>query len=89
MRDKCVQEFVVPRQRVPTEVSRAFQSTLISLRNLEQEIKALPADSEELPALRSEVENVKRTVQRLEQQRVRVVKPKAEISYSSIFGETE
>lgn len=87
MQEKCIQEFVVPRGRVPTEVSRAFQAVLVSLRNLEQKIQALPADSDELLALRKELENVKRTLHRTQQQQVRVVKPRAEGTrvYSSVF----
>ncbi len=86
--DKCIQEFVVPRERVTPEVARVFQSILVSLRNLERKIQALPADSAELPALRAELQDLKRTLQRSKQE-VRVDRRPSrdpEIQYSSEFS---
>lgn len=85
MREKCIQEFVVPRERVTPEVSRAFQLILVSLRNLEKEIKALPADSDALPALRADLAKLEKRLQRTRQQEVRVVRGRTQRTYSSIF----
>ena len=89
MKQKRVQEFVVPRGRVPTEVSRAFQSILISLRNLEEGIDASPEDSGELDSIRAQLQELERSTVRREPEQVRVVREhRMEISYSSTFGDT-
>lgn len=87
---KHVKEFTVPRGRVPTEVSRAFQDILISLRNLEAALADVPEHSEELSSLRASLTDLERSVSREQPQQVRVVREQTtEISYSSTFGEAE
>lgn len=86
MKKKRVQEFVVPRGRVPTEVSRAFQAILISLRNLETALSDVPEHSEELSSLRASIAKLERSVERREPEQVRVVREhRMEISYSTTY----
>lgn len=80
---KRIKEFAVPRGRVPTEVSRAFQLILISLRNLDQAID--PEDSE---AIRTAVDDLERRFQRIESASGRqevVVRKSTEITYSTTY----
>lgn len=88
--DKCIQEFVVPRQRVTTEVSRAFQSVLVSLRNLERKVLGLSKTPEAVPELRKEIQTVKETIRRTERQQVQVISKPAETgrNYSTVIGES-
>lgn len=56
-----VRDFTLPRERVPKEVSRAFQAVQISLKNLERAVEGVaPSDAEAVSALRTEVTALER-----------------------------
>jgi len=55
---KHVRDFSVPRERVPAEVSRAFQSIQVSLRSLDTVIQTLSDDIDEMRALLNDFEEI-------------------------------
>jgi len=83
---KRIQEFSVPRERVPPEVARAFQDILVSLRNLDQAID--PKDAEDIAAIRAAVADLEKRFRRVEATPRKpevVVRRSTEITYSTTF----
>ena len=52
-------DFTIPRERVPTEVGRAFRAIYATLKNMEQAISDLsPSDAAAVSELRAEVKRL-------------------------------
>lgn len=87
MKQKRVQEFVVPRERVAPEVARVFQSILLSLRSLEAAIDDTK-DPDEMRAIQTDIRNLEQKLRRVESTSGRqetVVRRSTEITYSTTY----
>ncbi|MCY3739901.1 MAG: hypothetical protein OXH00_02655 [Candidatus Poribacteria bacterium] len=87
MKQRRVQEFVVPRERVTPEVARAFQSILLSLRGLDAAIDDAK-DTDEVSAIQRDVRNLEQKIRRVESTPGRqevVVRRSTEITYSTTY----